>query len=231
MLGWMSQLVMCGSLFFAAMSDFARFAGESLDSHDPLIEDRLGHREFQADADPHNAEHLTISRVSAFHHASMVLKNARNHPAVFVDAQVIDEQSELPPGQEDRATRRSNENVRDRFFFLIDDFLEYLCLPARSVSPRFLRYVNKSLSDLLTNILAEDVLTSIDGALPKIRKLERLYQLHDLMENDAQRQELAKSLQVIEHAMLTESSESMLAVRAIYDETKKPRLPFEIIYT
>lgn len=229
MLGWMSQLVMCGPLFFAAMSDFARFAGESLDSHDPGTEATLPRREIPAGDDPQSAEQLTNGRVSAFHHATMVLRHFRDHAAVFVDDRIIDEQPQLPLGQEDRPTRRSAENVRDRFFYLVDDFVEHLSLPPRSLSPRFLRYVNKSLADLMINVLAEDLLIPGDCLLDRKGKLERLHQLRELMADEAQRQELSRRLELIEDAMRRESSESRQAMQALYEATKQPRLPYQIM--
>ncbi|WP_022982831.1 glycosyltransferase family 2 protein [Ideonella sp. B508-1] len=229
MLGWMSQLVMCGPLFFAAMSDFARFAGESLDDHDPRTEPTLPRRELLAGEDPQSAERLTDSRVSAFHHATMVLRHFRDQVAVFVDDRIIDEQPQLPPGQEDRPTRRSSENVRDRFFYLVDDFVEHLGLPPRSLSPHFLRYVNKSLADLMTNVLAEDLLVPGDCLLDRQGKLERLHRLRELMADEAQRQELSRRLALIEDAMRRESSESRRAMQALYQATKQPRLPFQIM--
>jgi len=158
MLGWMSQLVMSGPLFINAMRDFARFCGESLDTCSHASGKKRGkHRGTKL---PEDSDNEFVKRyVSAFHHSTMVLRNFRDGSTVFADFGVIEEQPPIVRKFESRIIRRRREGIRDRFFFLVDDFIKYLDIHEQTLTASFLRYVNKYLTDLMVNVIAEDLLS------------------------------------------------------------------------
>ena len=173
-LGWMSQIITSYDAFTSAMSAHGKKIGDARSGVD-----------------------LARQRVSAFQHGSEFLNILGNCKAALLDSKIIDEQEQIFKETITRREARTQQNLRDLFFF-VPESLEFFHNKYQiQLNPKVFRYVNKSLSDLLANICLDDICNQTNPTLSVLEKLQILKNLHSIMQDCLERDDLAHRISFI----------------------------------
>jgi hypothetical protein len=208
MLGWMSQLIVSHKEFKQSIHLYAEKLFQVKKNSD-----------------------LTYSRFSAFHHSTRIFQLLSSEKAVFLDQSIIDEQL---VANNHRLKSKTDENTRELFFFLVEDFTKIIRFHPNTLSPIFLRYVNKSFSDLLLNITADDIINKNQTLLPIAEKIDLIEQLLNLVYDCPMKKisighiEAIKA--VINNDCTIQKNDSLEIIQGIYNKTKISRYSFIITH-
>jgi hypothetical protein len=173
-LGWMSQIITTYDAFTSAMSAHGKKIGDARSGVD-----------------------LARQRVSAFQHGSEFLKILGYSKAALLDSQIIDEQEQIFKETITRREARTQQNLRDLFFF-VPESLEFFHNNYQiQLNPIVFRYVNKSLGDLLANICLDDICNQTNPTLSVVEKLQILKNLYLIMQDCPERDDLAYRISFI----------------------------------
>jgi len=139
MLGWMSQLVFRYQDYIEVMVDYS-----------------VKQKSIASSAD------LTARQISSFHHSISTLKHMHSKAVALVNHHLIEEQIPVGEKKEHTIGRLLDENVRQRFFYVINDLVNIKDNFKFNISDSFFRYVNRDFRLLLLDILISDILSSRD---------------------------------------------------------------------
>lgn len=209
-LGWISQLLMRGTVYHAVM--------EALEKSSISIT---------------SDESLTANRNSPFHLASLVLNQVHDQVIILYDEALIDEQVHESDKRQATAAARRLENLHDRFFFVIDDLMTINPDLRGKCTHRFLRYVNKYFEDLLIHIAADDALHAWQTPLALPEKLQCLRRLPAILipgvDQDKVRQKVEEACSLAEAFVSSPTPLARAALEELYVRSKRPTFPMQIL--
>lgn len=209
-MGWISQLLMRGTVYHAAM--------EALEKSSVSIT-------FD--------ESLTANRNSPFHLASLVLHQVIDRATILYDEALIDEQVPESAKPQATATARKLENLHDRFFLVIDDLIAINPDLRGKCTHLFLRYVNKYFEDLLIHIAADDALHAWQTPITLTEKLQCLRRLPSILipgaDRDMVQQKIEEACALAEAFVSSPTPPVRAALEELYVRSKRPVFPLHIL--
>lgn len=209
-MGWISQLIMRGSVYRSAMEALEK-SSVSITSDDSL----------------------TSNRNSPFHLASLIFSQIREKITILFDEALIDEQVPESVKPQATANARRLENLHDRFFFVVDDLVAINPDLRGKCTHRFLRYVNKYFEDLLIHIAADDALHSRHTPLGISEKLDCLQRLPSILAPGADRDTVQRKVDevcsTVNAFVSSPNPRTHAALEELYARSKQPTFPLQIL--
>lgn len=209
-MGWISQLIMRGSIYHSAM--------EALEKSSVSIT---------------SDESLTTNRNSPFHLASLVFRQIHDRMAILFDEALIDEQVPESVKPQATASARRLENLHDRFFFVVDDLVAINPDLRGKCTRRFLRYVNKYFEDLLIHIASDDALNAWQTPIALSEKLECLQRLPSILVPGTDRymvqQKVNEACSIVNAFVASPKPQVRAALERLYVSSNRPIFPLNIL--